>query len=236
MAGIKEVAKHAGVAIGTVSRVINNNSTVNPKIREKVLKSIEELNYVPDEVARSFKLRTTKMVALLVPTIWNPFFSELGHYVEDELDKRGYKLLLCNSGAKPEKEQYYLEMLNQNKVAGILGITYNEYEEEFTKDIPFVSIDRVFSKEVPCVSSDNYQGGQIAADELINAGCKKLAFMGSFTKINTEVNRRKEGFVAQAKKRGQDVIVFEKPDPIENVELFCNEFHEQHPDVDGVFA
>ena len=117
MIGIKDVAKHAGVAIGTVSRVINNHSTVNPEIRERVLKSIEELNYIPDEVARSFKLRTTKMVAFLIPSIWNPFFSELAHYVEDELDKNGYKLLLCNSGGKPEKEKYYLEMLKQNKVA-----------------------------------------------------------------------------------------------------------------------
>lgn len=236
MVGIKDVAKHAGVAVGTVSRVINNNTTVNPEIRERVLKSIKELNYVPNEVARSFKLRTTKMVALLLPSIWNPFFSELAYYIEDELDKSGYKLLLCNSGGRPEKEQYYLDMLKQNKVAGVLGITYNPYETEIEPEIPFVSIDRRFSENVICVTSDNFKGGSMAAKELIKKGCKKIAFIGDYTKIKSEVSNRKVGFIEEAEKEGVEYVIFEELDPIKDNEAFVRKFIEMYPDVDGVFA
>lgn len=119
MASIKDVANLAGVAVGTVSRVINNAGAVKPATRDKVKAAIEQLNYVPDEVARNFKMQKSKMIALLLPSIWHPFFSELAYYIEDELDREGYKLILCNSGGKPEKELYYFDMLKQNKVAGL---------------------------------------------------------------------------------------------------------------------
>ncbi|MFQ9520302.1 MAG: LacI family DNA-binding transcriptional regulator [Turicibacter sp.] len=235
MIGIKDVAKHAGVAIGTVSRVINNHSTVNPEIRERVLKSIEELNYIPDEVARSFKLRTTKMVAFLIPSIWNPFFSELAHYVEDELDKNGYKLLLCNSGGKPEKEKYYLEMLKQNKVAGILGITYNQHQNEINSKIPFVSIDRLFSEDVPCVTSDNYNGGQLAAQNLIECGCTNIAFIGKNSSINSEVDKREIGFYDKAIEMGISPIIYDFND-FEDEYTICREFFLKYPNLDGIFV
>lgn len=235
MVGIKDVSKHAGVAIGTVSRVINNHSTVNPEIRERVLKSIEELNYVPDEVARSFKRRTTKMVAFLIPSIWNPFFSELAHYVEDELDKQGYKLLLCNSGGKPEKEKYYIEMLKQNKVAGILGITYNEHQNEINSKIPFVSIDRIFPEGIPCITSDNYHGGELAAQKLIESGCTNIAFMGKNSPVMSEVEKRKDGFYNKAIELGIEPIIYNFNDS-ENEYLLCKEFYLKNPKVDGVFV
>lgn len=235
MAGIKDVAKHAGVAIGTVSRVINNHSTVSPEIRERVLKSIEELNYVPDEVARSFKLRTTKMVAFLIPSIWNPFFSELAHYVEDELDKQGYKLLLCNSGGKPEKEKYYIEMLKQNKVAGILGITYNEHQNKINSKIPFVSIDRIFSENIPCITSDNYHGGELAAQKLIESGCTNIAFIGKRSPVTSEVEKRKDGFYNKAIEMGIEPIIYDFNDS-ENEYTLCKEFYSKNRTVDGVFA
>lgn len=235
MVGIKDVAKHAGVAIGTVSRVINNHSTVNPEIRARVLKSIQELNYVPDEVARSFKLRTTKMVAFLIPSIWNPFFSELAHYVEDELDKKGYKLLLCNSGGKPEKEKYYIEMLKQNKVAGILGITYNEHHNEINSKIPFVSIDRIFSEDIPCVTSDNYNGGELAAQKLIESGCTNIAFIGKSLSIKSEVDKRKIGFYNKAIEMGISPIIYDFNDFDDEYKI-CKEFFLEYPNLDGVFA
>uniref|UniRef100_A0AAE9PSV1 LacI family DNA-binding transcriptional regulator n=1 Tax=Paenibacillus polymyxa TaxID=1406 RepID=A0AAE9PSV1_PAEPO len=74
MPSIRDVAKIAGVAVGTVSRVINNSGSVKPDTRRKVEKAIQELNYFPNEVARNFKMRKSKMVALLLPSIWHPFF------------------------------------------------------------------------------------------------------------------------------------------------------------------
>ncbi len=147
MTSIKDIAQIAGVAVGTVSRVINNSGPVKLETRRKVEEVIRQMNYVPNEVARNFKMQKSKMVALLLPSIWHPFFSELAYYIEDELDQSGFKLMLCNSGGKPEKELYYLDMLRQNKVAGIVGITYNDIENSVGPEIPMVSIDRRFDRK-----------------------------------------------------------------------------------------
>jgi LacI family transcriptional regulator len=236
MTSIKDVANLAGVAVGTVSRVINNSGAVKPVTRKKVEEAIQELNYFPNEVARNFKMQKSKMVALLLPSIWNPFFSELAYYIEDELDREGFKLMLCNSGGKPEKELYYLDMLRQNKVAGIVGITYNDIENNVSNDIPIVSIDRHFNKKITCVTSDNYEGGRLALRELVKAGARKPAFMGSVTAVFSETMNRKKGFIDEAQALGVDYVVYEVPDPIVDDNSFIHQFLNKHGDVDGVFA
>ena len=237
MPSIKDVANLAGVAVGTVSRVINNSGAVKPETRDRVKWAIEELNYVPNVVARNFKMQKSTMVALLLPSIWHPFFSELAYYIEDELDREGYKLLLCNSGGKPEKELYYLDMLEQNKVAGIVGISYNEIENSIIgTDIPIVSIDRHFTKAITCVTSDNFEGGRIALRELANAGSRKPAFIGTVPQVSSDTLYRKEGFVHEAKALGIDCVVYEKPDPIRDENAYFEEFFMKHGDIDGLFA
>ncbi len=236
MTSIKDVAMLAGVAVGTVSRVINNSGAVKPITRRKVEEAIQELNYFPNEVARNFKMQKSKMVALLLPSIWNPFFSELAYYIEDELDQEGFKLMLCNSGGKPEKELYYLDMLRQNKVAGIVGITYNDIESSVSNDIPIVSIDRHFNKKITCVTSDNYEGGRLALRELVKAGSQKPAFMGSITSVFSETMNRRKGFIDEAEALGIDYVIYEKADPIVDDQAYFDEFFGTYSDIDGVFA
>ncbi|MCM3633872.1 LacI family DNA-binding transcriptional regulator [Paenibacillus camelliae] len=236
MPSIRDVANLAGVAVGTVSRVINNSGSVKPATRRKVEEAIQQLNYIPNEIARNFKMRKSKMVALLLPSIWNPFFSELAYYIEDELDREGFKLMLCNSGGKPEKELYYLDMLQQNKVAGIVGITYNDIENNISNNIPIVSIDRHFTKNITCVTSDNYEGGRLALRELVKAGSRKPAFLGSVTSVFSETMKRKEGFIDEAKSLGINYTIFEKPDPVLDEEAYFTEFLNDYRDIDGVFA
>jgi LacI family transcriptional regulator len=236
MSSIKDVANLAGVAVGTVSRVINNSGAVKPATRRKVEQAIHELNYIPNEIARNFKMRKSKMVALLLPSIWHPFFSELAYYIEDELDREGFKLMLCNSGGKPEKELYYLDMLQQNKVAGIVGITYNDIENYVSNDIPIVSIDRHFNKKITCVTSDNFEGGRLALRELVKAGSRKPAFLGSITSVFSETMIRKEGFIQEAKTMGVDYVVYEKTDPVLDDDAYYGEFLKEYRDVDGIFA
>ncbi|MGG3307072.1 LacI family DNA-binding transcriptional regulator [Paenibacillus lautus] len=236
MSSIKDVANLAGVAVGTVSRVINNSGAVKPATRRKVEQAIQELNYIPNEIARNFKMRKSKMVALLLPSIWHPFFSELAYYIEDELDREGFKLMLCNSGGKPEKELYYLDMLQQNKVAGIVGITYNDIENYVSNDIPIVSIDRHFNKKITCVTSDNYEGGRLALRELVKAGSRKPAFLGSVTSVFSETMNRKEGFIQEASTMGVDYVIYEKTDPVVDDDAYYGEFLNEYRDVDGIFA
>jgi len=181
-------------------------------------------------------MQRSYLVSLLLPSIYNQFFSELAYHIEDELDRNGYQLLLCNSGGKPEKELYYLDMLKQNKVAGIIGITYNDIEEYVNTDIPIVSIDRHFSKQITCVTSDNFEGGRIALRELVKAGATSLAFIGGAISINSETSNRKKGFIHEAKQMGMPYVVYEEPDPILDDVRFIEGFLKMHPGVNGVFA
>jgi LacI family transcriptional regulator len=235
---LKDVADLAGVGVGTVSRVINNHPNVRTQTREKVNAAIKKLNYIPNEVARNFKMQKSKMVALLLPSIWHPFFSELAYYIEDELDREGFKLMLCNSGGRPDKELYYFDMLNQNKVAGIIGITYNDIEDSVNTDIPIISIDRHFGKKITCVTSDNYSGGRIALKELVKAGAKKAAYLGITSSAYSEVELRKKGFIDEAKAQGIDYIIYEENDTVYNDEEYFGNFFKikEHRNVSGIFA
>ncbi len=200
MASIKDVAKLAGVGLGTASRVINNKGSVKPETREKVLRAIRELNYTPNEVARSFKNQSTKLVGLLIPTIWHPFFSELAYYIENELHKNDYKLLLCNSDADKSKEQAYIDMLQRQQVAGIITISYSDLHLNEETQLPFVSIDRYLSEKIPHVAADNYQGGILAAEALIKGGAKKIGYMGGEPAFKSSVSDRKFALVDTARK------------------------------------
>ena len=124
-ATMKDVAALAGVGVGTVSRVING-VRVKDSTKEKVLQAIAELQYEPDEYARGLKMNRSNTVALILPTIWHPFFSEFAYYVEETLTKANYKLLLCNADGSSEKEKEYIQMVKQSKVDGIIGITYSD--------------------------------------------------------------------------------------------------------------
>nr|WP_285841777.1 LacI family DNA-binding transcriptional regulator [Sutcliffiella horikoshii] len=235
---LKDVAELAGVGVGTVSRVINSHPNVKVNTREKVNAAIKQLNYIPNEVARNFKMQKSKMVALLLPSIWHPFFSELAYYIEEELDQEGYKLMLCNSGGRPDKELNYLDMLNQNKVAGIIGITYNDIEDKVNTDIPIISIDRHFGKDITCVTSDNYRGGRIAVNELIKAGAESVAYLGITSSVYSEVELRKKGFIEEANDQQVEYLIYEENDAVFDVDTYFENFfklNEQH-DVSGIFA
>ena len=103
MITIKDVAKEAKVSVATVSRVINKKKYVNSQTKEKVKSAIEKLNYIPNEVARSLYRRTSKTIAVIVPSINNPFFPELVQSIEDEAHKNGYRTLLCNTNNNRER-------------------------------------------------------------------------------------------------------------------------------------
>jgi LacI family transcriptional regulator len=235
---IKDVADLAGVGVGTVSRVINNHPSVKPGTREKVNEAIKQLNYIPNEVARNFKMQKSTMVSLLLPSIRHPFFSEFAYYIEDELDQEGYKLMLCNSGGRPDKELYYLDMLNQNKVAGIIGITYNDIEDSVSTDIPIISLDRHFGKKITCVTSDNYTGGRIALQELVKAGATKVAYLGVTSSAYSEVLLRKKGFIDEAKALGVEYSTYEEHDSVYTDDSFFKNFFNitDHHNVNGIFA
>lgn len=239
MVTIKEVAKEAGVSVGTVSNVINNIQ-VKPSTKAKVDEAIKKLNYEPNIYARGFKMNRTNTVAVILPTIWNPFFSELAYNIENNLRKAGMKMIICNSNKDNKSEVEYISMAKQNKMDGIIAITYSDIDEYVSERIPFVSIDRYFSKDITYVCSNNFEGGRLAAEKLVEFGCERIAYIGRGSKINNATRKRKDGFISYCKEKSIDYDICELLGSDEEFNELLDEFiaknFKKDIKIQGVFA
>lgn len=181
MAGIKDVAKRAGVGVGTVSRMLNDSGYVAEETREKIEVAMRELNYTPNELARNLYHKRSGIIAVLVPNVSNPFFTEFVDYAEAELYEAGYKMMICNTVKERNAELEYLDMLNRHIVDGVITGVHSLDVEEYKKiHKPIVALDRYLGEHIPVVAVNHKEGGRLAAETLIRNGCKKvLHFMGS---------------------------------------------------------
>lgn len=233
---MKDVAKLAGVSVGTVSRVINQEQGIKEITLKKVQKAIDELGYIPDVYARGMKKNKTETIALIVPSVWHPFFGEFAFHVEVELSKKGYKLLLCNISG-PKRELDYIMMLQQNKVDGIIAITYSPIEDYLSSNIPFVSIDRTYEdKAIACVSSDNQKGAELAAQVLISKGGTHFGFIGGHNKTINETKKRRLFFEKTILEAGFPCEVLDLEEPYDNFLEEVEVFLRQHPEIDALFT
>ena len=192
---MKDVAREAGVSLGTVSKVING-IPVGDEYRKKVEQAIRTLDYHINAYAKGLKNNRTYTVAVILPNMINPFFSMVAHYINRALVKHGYRMLLCDTDYDYSKEQEMVQMAEQNKVDGIIALTYNP-DLKISPEVRSVSIDRYLSGSTPCVASDNYNGGRLAAQKLAENGCKNLAFLRIGSPLTSETNKRRDGFVAE---------------------------------------
>ena len=236
MATMKDVAQRAGVGVGTVSRVINRVPGVKESTLIKVNQAIKELNYIPDEYARGLKTKSSRTIALILPSVWYPFFSEFAYYVEKRLNKEDYKLLLCNSNDNPTEEAKYIKMLKQNKIDAIIAITYSDIEQYIYSNIPFVSLDRYFDKKVSYVTSDNYEGGKLAARKLLEHGARSLAYVGSHSKYPNGTMLRRDGFRDYLENIGIDYKEIFLQEPVNDFTPYILEMLKVHPKIDGIFC
>lgn len=189
---MKDVAREAGVALGTVSRVINGQP-VGEEYRAKVEEAAEKLGYQVNPYARGLKTNKTNIVAVILPSTEHPYFASLAQQLNAALTRRNYQMMLFLTDSHHEREDDCIRMVRQNKVDGIIGLTYSMVR--VTDDIPFISIDRYFNASIPCVASDNYGGGRLAAERLVALGCKKLLFLRIGSSVPGEADKRGDGFV-----------------------------------------
>lgn len=195
MATLDDIAKMAGVSATTVSRVINNYGSLSEKTKTKVFAAMKELNYQPNSLARSLKGKKTQLIGVILPGVSNPFFGQMVQEIEDQLFKKGFRMILCNAGNDAEKERAYLRMLIANRVDGIIAGSHNLNIEEYQKvGLPIISFDRYLSDEIPIVSSDNFHGGKLAAQSLLAAGSQHLQIITGANRPNSPTNNRLNGF------------------------------------------
>ena len=195
MIKLTDVAKKAGVSPTTVSRVLNNRGYISEKTKLKVQNAIAELNYQPNNIARSLGGKSTHIIGLIFYDTSHPFFGELISKLESMLFEKGYKVFLCNSANSPKKEKRYLDMLAANKVDGIISGTHNLDITEYQNiQAPIVSFDRNLAPLIPVVSSDNFKGGIKATEYLINQGAKNIHIISSHLHSHNPTDARVEGF------------------------------------------
>lgn len=234
---LADVAALAGVSPTTVSRVLNNRGYLSQKTKDNVARAIEELNYHPNEVARSLLGSRTHVVGIIVPTVANPFFGEVAAALENALANKGYRALLCNSQGQAERERDYLRQLEGRRVDGLITGAHNQSIEEYsTARLPIVMVDRQLAAHIPNVRADNFEGGRLATQLLLDRGCRNPVLV---TSTLGPGNAREAGYRAALADAGIEPaaisVKFGTPEPAYSQILHAG-LEDYKDTIDGVFA
>lgn len=203
MITMKKIAEMAGVSSATVSKVLNGkDKSISDETKRRVLDIVKREGYIPNGIAKSLRVKNTKTLGIIMPDVTNVFFSELAKGVETAATLEGYSVILCNSDNNDDKELRYLQVLQEKMVDGIIltASTTGEGMDLDSISIPIVLVDRDLNtnKKVGRVTLDNEKGGYMAAEHLLNKGCKSLAHITADTK-NKPANERLQGFLRKLK-------------------------------------
>ena len=197
MPTIRDVARLANVSLGTVSKVIGGKGTVRPKLAQRIQIAMRALDYHPDQVARSLRVRRTQTVGVLVSDVANPFFTGVIRGVESEARIHGYAVILCDSNEDPGLENSNLDTLFARRVDGVLLIPTHAHtarEHLVRRRFPVVFIDRIppsFSGSA--VVADNVGAAYEATQHLIELGHQRLAIISGNLGLSNGLDRL-EGF------------------------------------------
>ncbi len=208
---IEDVARHAGVSIRTVSRVINQRPDVAPLTRNRVQAVIEQLGYRPNTLARSMITGQTMTIGVVLPDIANPFFSRAIRGCEDFLNQAGYSIFLCNTDEDLEKEQEYLALLLDRRVDGVI-VWGSRGEGDVLAatvgtELPVVTVDcHAFDGNVVNINVQNHKGAQIATNHLLDVGHQRIGFLaGPVTRLTAK--RRLNGYLEAMAAAGLSPLV-----------------------------
>jgi LacI family transcriptional regulator len=194
MATIKDVAREAGVSVATVSKILNYQDYSKAETREKVMATIKRLNYQPNHAAQSMVNKKTGMIALIIPDVRNPFFTEVARGVEDAANKHNYRVMLCNTDEDPLKQQNYLRALQGRIVDGFIIAVASDDSRQLKKinrvELPFVFIDRECRNyRTDAVIVDNRDGAFKAVRHLLCNGRRRVGFISG--KRDTQTGRER---------------------------------------------
>ncbi|MFJ2443886.1 LacI family DNA-binding transcriptional regulator [Streptomyces sp. NPDC087658] len=201
--GIKDVAGAAGVSVGTVSNVINRPDAVTGETRRRVLSAIERLGYVRSESARQLRAGRSRMLAMLVLDMANPFFVDVACGAEHSARAAGLGVMLCDSAESPAEEAAYLTMFSEQRVRGVLvtpaDMSGRNLDVFRRHHIPFVLVDRVVPSAHGCsVSVDDVNGGALAVRHLLGRGSREIAYVSGPTQLAQCQDRRDGALLALA--------------------------------------
>ncbi|MDN4075474.1 LacI family DNA-binding transcriptional regulator [Fictibacillus terranigra] len=206
MATIQDVAKLARLSRTTVSRVINHHPYVTDEKKRLVLKAMEELNYVPNSSARRLRKQQTETIAVYVPRITNPFFSQMVEVMGNHASEKGYQLILCQTSYSRNKEINYLELLKTKQVDGLI---LTSIENEWREIKPYLNYGPIVlcneyndDADIPTVYLNQVEGAYIGTRHLIEQGHTKIAYCSGDNSASRLAFDRFKGYKQALKEAG----------------------------------
>lgn len=240
MASIRDVAKLAQVAPSTVSLVLNNKGYVSDNARKKVLDAIEKLNYVPNELARNLFRNCTNIIGVIVPDVAHPFFGTFISALEIALYRHGYKIMVCSTIERENAEHEIVDMLQRQMIDGIImGCHSLEIGLYDNINKPIVAFDRIINSKVPIIRSDHEQGGRLAAQAMIQAGCRHPLQITGIKNVSMSAYLHHANFEKELIKNGIEVINYEMGWNQFSMTYFkqvAKEIFAKYPEVDGIYG
>jgi LacI family transcriptional regulator len=206
---ITDIAQYTGLSITTVSRVLNGKAKqyrISEKSKKKVLETAEALNYTPNQIAINLQSGRTKTIALIIPSLMNPYFSRIAGMINLELQRMGYATLISDCNENPDIENEELRQMNSRNVEGIIiapcGKSPDQIKFIQNLKIPVVCLDRYFEGlNIPFVSTDNYKGAYLATKHFIKSGHTSIACIQG-VESSTPNKYRIKGFQAALEEAG----------------------------------
>ncbi|GAB3395343.1 LacI family DNA-binding transcriptional regulator [Humibacter soli] len=204
-ASVKDVARHAGVSVGTVSNVLNRPERVAPDTADRVNSAIAELGFVRNDAARQLRAGRSRSIGLVVLDVGNPFFTDVARGAQQRASVDGLSVLLGDSDDSRERETAYLDLFEEQRVHGVLITPVEEDLPRLRRlrdhGIPVVLVDRdVPDRRFSSVAVDDVAGGQAAVEHLIEIGRHRIAFVGGPESIRQVADRLSGARVAASER------------------------------------
>jgi LacI family transcriptional regulator len=208
--GIREVAALAEVAVGTVSHFLNHPDKVSPEKAQRISSAIETLGFVRNNAGRQLRLGASSAIAYIAPDVSNPVFSEIAENVERRASDRGFEVFIANSHRSIDRENAYLAQFEQYGVRGMLVSSHEPIEDRLarvrSRGTPSVLVGQAaVSTTQPSISVDDIEGGRIATQHLLDAGRRRLCFIGGPLGVK-QIGDRLEGASDAVRSSGQATL------------------------------
>ena len=191
---IRDVAREAGVSIGTVSAVINDRGQVARDTRRHVLRCIADLGFEPNNAARSLKRGRISSIGFIVPDLKNPFFAAIAEGIQSALGNDDILLILCITGSSTEREEYYARTLRTQRLDGVIYLSGSGLPSpsliELARAGAVVFVDEALAGiDTPFVGCNNLSGARLIARHVIDCGHRRIAIIGGPPRLWTSEQR-----------------------------------------------
>jgi LacI family transcriptional regulator len=241
MATIKDIAHLSGVAPSTVSHVLNGTKHVKSETAERIRQTIHQMNYTPNQLARSLKTNRTNIIGVILPNIGNPFFTGIVEALEAVLSREGYHIVLCCTHDSPVSEAESVKLMVDRGVDGLVAICPGpqfDLSEAVKRNVPAISVDHRAAQARHTVLADNRMGGFLATDCLCRRGRSRVLLITDIV-ITDPFFERMAGYRNALAAHGilyDQNLVFESPVSYQDGYRAMEQIFERGVDFDSVFS